>query len=156
MLDIINKLFPQEICCLIYNYAREKNKNDYDYQYYHTSHYIIYNLISHQVCYWIYNIYLEPNQSQYKSIEIIFIDYPPRLFSINLINLDKKLTKYYKIQKKWGIALGHQFKLRYFLKVCKISDMDNDELLRWLFFLNYLINLCKMDWESLFKIDTIC
>ena len=148
MLSIINKLFPIEIGCLIYSYAREKNKNDYDYQYYHTSHYIIYNLITHQLCYWTYNIYLE--QNQYKSIEIIFIDYPPSLFSINLIHLDNTLTKYYKMEKKWGIALGNQLKLRYSLNVCQISEMDNDELLRWIYFLNYLINLCKMDWEALF------
>ena len=91
----------------------------------------------------------------YKNIEIIFIDYPPSLFSINLIHLDNKLTKYYKMEKKWGIALGNQLKLRYSLNVCQISKMDNDELLRWIYFLNYLINLCKMDWEALFKIDTI-
>ena len=150
MLGILNKIFPREIAHHIYQYAREKNKSDYPYQYQHTSHFIVYHVSRYSHCYWCYHIYLETNASQTRHIEIMLIDYPPSLFSINLINQANTQNQYYDASQEWGIALGNQKKLRYCLKVCQLSQMDKEESIRWIYFLDYLIRLCKQDWEYLF------
>jgi hypothetical protein len=150
MLEIINNIFPRDVSLLIYQYARQKNKSDYPYQYKYTSHFIVYHFTRYSHCYWCYKLYLETNALNTRYIEIVLIDYPPSLYSVNVINKNVKNGKYYDTGHEWGIALGDQKKLRYCLKVCQLSQMDKEESIRWIYFLDYLISLCKQDWEYIF------